>query len=65
LIFWEEKTFYIFAQADEVGMDKNAVMLLDQLRALDNRRFIQKLGKLPDEYHSKVNQSLQIILDLI
>jgi len=38
--------------------------LLDQLRAIDNKRFIQKLGSVPEEYHPLIEKNLKIILDL-
>lgn len=61
---WKEKLFHLPIKADLIGVEKDSVILLDQLRALDNQRLIKKLGSLPYEYHSQINQRLRIILDL-
>lgn len=46
------------------GLDEESWVILDQIRALDNRRLIKKLGILPQGYHSTINQNLRIVLDL-
>jgi mRNA interferase MazF len=43
-------------------LDKESDVLLDQIRAIDNRRFIKKLGKLKSNQISKLKENLQIIL---
>lgn len=49
----------------ESGINESSWVVVDQIRAIDNRRFIQKIGELPKTYKEKLNQSLKIILDLI
>jgi len=39
-------------------------VMIDQLRAIDNKRLIQKIGELPRETSEKVKENLRIILDL-
>lgn len=39
-------------------------ILVDQLRAIDNKRFVKKLGKLTTEQMKQLKESLKIILDL-
>jgi mRNA interferase MazF len=39
-------------------------IVIDQVRAIDNRRLIKRIGKLPVELVDKVKESLQIIIDL-
>jgi mRNA interferase MazF len=46
------------------GLEKKRDVMIDQLRALDNRRFIQKIGRLSDADQEKLNRSLRTILDL-
>lgn len=46
------------------GLEKKSDVMIDQLRALDNRRFIQKIGRLSDADQEKLNRSLRTILDL-
>lgn len=50
--------------SENSGLEKKSDVMIDQLRALDNRRFIQKIGRLSDSEQEKLNRSLRIILDL-
>lgn len=48
----------------EAGLEQDSAIIMDQLRAIDNKNFIQKLGTLPNKYHAKINHNLKIVLDL-
>lgn len=39
-------------------------IMIDQVRAIDNKRLIKRIGKLPVELVDKVKENLQIIIDL-
>ncbi len=39
-------------------------IMIDQIRAIDNKRLTKKLGVLPDELVDLVKENIQIILDL-
>lgn len=39
-------------------------IMIDQIRAIDNRRLIRKLGDLPKDLMIKVKRNIQICLDL-
>jgi mRNA interferase MazF len=39
-------------------------IMLDQIRAIDNKRLIRKVGDLPAELVDKIKENLVIILDL-
>ncbi len=39
-------------------------VMIDQLRAIDNRRLIRKIGELPPSLIQKVKQNIRIVLDL-
>ncbi|MCJ0742779.1 type II toxin-antitoxin system PemK/MazF family toxin [Pedobacter montanisoli] len=45
-------------------LDKESDVLIDQVRAIDNRRLITKLGELNREQIKLVKQNLKIVLDL-
>lgn len=62
---WEEKTNHLHLPANLVGLDKESVLLLDQIRSLDRRRLIQRIGMIPDFLHDTINHRLKIILDII
>ena len=38
--------------------------MIDQLRAIQNKRLIKKIGELPKEITERVNENIQIVLDL-
>ena len=46
------------------NVKENCDIMIDQLRAIDNKRLIKKIGKLPDNLVEKVKQNLMIILDI-
>ena len=39
-------------------------IMIDQVRAIDNKRLIKRIGKIPPELVDKVKENLQIIMDL-
>ena len=51
-------------ELQKTQLPKPSDILVDQPRAIDNKRFIKKLGKLTAEQATKLKNSLKIILDL-
>src|SRR2546426_999871 len=49
----------------EGGLINTTVTLPDQLRAIDRRRLVERLGKLTPETMLKINRTLGIVLDLL
>jgi len=45
-------------------LPKISDVLVDQLRAIDNKRFLKKLGKLTPEQSKQLKENLRVILDL-
>jgi mRNA interferase MazF len=45
-------------------LKKPSEILVDQIRSIDNRRFIKPLGKLTKSQVSKIKDNLVILLDL-
>ena len=46
------------------NLHENCDILIDQIRAIDNKRLIKKLGNLPIDLIEKVKENLLIVLDL-
>lgn len=46
------------------NLHENCDILIDQIRAIDNKRLIKKVGELPLELVDKVKENILIILDL-
>lgn len=49
---------------NEGGVNKKSDILIDQLRAIDNQRFVKKLGKISDKNKQKLFENIKIILDI-
>lgn len=45
-------------------LDKLSDILVDQIRAIDNKRFIKKLGQLHKDQIQKLKDNIKIVLDL-
>ena len=43
---------------------ENCDIMIDQIRAIDNKRLIKKIGDLPKEVFGRVKENIKIILDL-
>jgi len=39
-------------------------IMMDQIRAIDNKRLIKRIGVLPKEFQPKVKENLKIVLDI-
>lgn len=46
------------------GLEKNCDIMIDQIRAIDNNRFIKKIGDLPESYHKTIKENIKIILEI-
>ncbi len=55
---------HIDIYADEVGLAKDSVILLEQIRTLDKRRLKEKMGHLDDEMMDHVNTAIAISFGL-
>jgi mRNA interferase MazF len=53
---------HIELSANEFGLQKDSVVLLEQIRTLDKRRIKDKIGELPEGLMKKVNDGLLISL---
>ena len=53
---------HIEISANEFGLEKNSVILLEQLRTLDKRRLFERIGELSPTAMKKVNVALLISL---
>ncbi|MBD3375803.1 type II toxin-antitoxin system PemK/MazF family toxin [candidate division KSB1 bacterium] len=46
------------------GVKENCDVMIDQIRAIDNKRLIKRIGFLPEESIEKVKENIKIVLDL-
>ena len=45
-------------------LSRDCDIMIDQARAIDNRRLVRKFGTLPHKLSEKVKENLRIVLDL-
>ena len=56
---------HIDIYADEVGLAKDSVILLEQIRTLDKRRLREKMGHLDTSAMEKVNSAISVSFGLV
>jgi mRNA interferase MazF len=49
----------------EANVEQNCDVMMDQIRTIDNKRLIKKVGNLPENRIESVKENLMIILDLL
>jgi mRNA interferase MazF len=60
----ESEILRIYLEQGTANLTQPSDIMIDQIRAIDNKRLINKIGQLPDRLIEKVKENLQIILDL-
>jgi mRNA interferase MazF len=46
------------------NLHESCDIMIDQVRAIDNKRLVKKVGELPQELISQIKENLSIVLDL-
>jgi mRNA interferase MazF len=46
------------------GLTKQSDILVDQIRAIDNKRFIKRVGKVTEKTLAQLKKNVKIVLDL-
>jgi len=49
----------------QAGLKTESAIMIDQIRAIDNKRFLKKIGELPKSMIPKVKENIKIVLELI
>jgi mRNA interferase MazF len=55
---------HISVDAAVCGLSKNSVVLLEQIRTLDKQRLREKMGNLPENDMSRINNALSLSVGL-
>lgn len=55
---------HIEISAQEYGLQKDSVILLEQIRTIDKKRLREKIGHLDDELMEKVNEAIGVSFGL-
>ncbi len=46
------------------NLHEDGDVMIDQIRAIDNKRFVKKVGKLPDNLIDIVKENIAVVMDL-
>ena len=49
----------------QAGLKKESAIMIDQIRTIDNKRFLKKIGELPKSLVPKVQENIKIVLELV
>ena len=55
---------HIEVQADKCGLAKDSIVLLEQIRTIDKRRLLEKMGKLDEGVMNRVDSALAVSFGL-
>ncbi len=55
---------HIEISGDEYGLNKDSVILAEQVRTIDKKRLKEKIGHLDEELMTRVNEALEISFGL-
>ncbi|MBP5617743.1 MAG: type II toxin-antitoxin system PemK/MazF family toxin, partial [Clostridia bacterium] len=55
---------HIQVNADESGLTKDSIVLLEQVRTIDKKRLMEKMGRLNDTQMTRINQALSVSFGL-
>ncbi len=56
---------HIEIAAEDYGLNKDSVILLEQIRTIDKKRLREKIGGLDDKLMEKVNEAISISFGLV
>ena len=46
------------------NLHENCDVMIDQIRAIDNKRLVKKVGNLPNELINKIKENIAMLMDL-
>ncbi len=55
---------HIDLYADEVGLQKDSVVLLEQIRTIDKQRLKEKMGHLDESFMTEINNAIAVSFGL-
>jgi mRNA interferase MazF len=58
----ESSILRIHLSGNELGLKKDSDILVDQIRAIDNRRFLKEIGSLSPLHQDRLLENIKIVL---
>ncbi|MBN1649740.1 MAG: type II toxin-antitoxin system PemK/MazF family toxin [Bacteroidales bacterium] len=60
----ESEILRVHLEKGMANLKEDCDVMIDQIRAIDNKRLVKKIGSLPKNMTSIVKENIQIIIDL-
>jgi len=60
----EAEILRVHLKSGMANLHENCDIMIDQVRAIDNKRLVKKVGELPHEVISLIKENLSIVLDI-
>jgi mRNA interferase MazF len=60
----EAEVLRVYLKRNRFGLKEDSDVMIDQMRSIDNRRLVKKLGALDAVMGAKVRENLKVVLDL-
>lgn len=60
----EAKILRVHLEPGMANLNDSSDIMMDQLRAIDNRRLVRKLGQIPAQLRDEVNANLKVVMEL-
>lgn len=60
----ESEILRVHLKKSEFGLKEDCDIMIDQVRAIDNKRLLKKIGAVGNELGLKIKENLKIVLDL-
>lgn len=60
----ESDILRVHIKKEIANLQKPSDLMIDQIRAIDNKRLIKKIGELPTDHRKIVIENIKIILDI-
>lgn len=54
----------VHLKKSKFGLKEDCDIMIDQVRAIDNKRLVKKIGEVDSDIADKVRENLKIVLDL-
>jgi mRNA interferase MazF len=54
----------VHLKKSKFGLKEDCDIMIDQVRAIDNKRLVQKIGVVDSDIAEKIRENLRIVLDL-
>jgi len=60
----ESEILRVHLKKGEANLKEESDIMIDQIRAIDKRRLLNKVGELPKELHKVVKENIKVVLDI-